>query len=291
MRHQRVICLGILVVLAVLAHASPLPAQQKPSNIVELVYSKVGDRDLKLDLAMPREGKGPFPVVVCVHGGGWRMGNKREMRDWLEAFSKRGFVTASVGYRLAPEYVFPAQIEDCKTAVRFLRANAKAYNIDKDRVAAMGFSAGGHLVCLLGLTDAKAGFEGKEYLAESSKVQAVIDYFGPTDLPAFGSDESAQRSMIGPFIGAKFPENPTAHEKASPVRYVNKESPPFLIFHGTKDWMVPIEQSRLLTNKLKEVGANVKMIEVIGESHGWIGPASRRTSAQTVEFLEEHFKK
>jgi len=134
-------------------------------------------------------------------------------------------VAASVGYRLVPDATFPGQIEDAKTAVRFLRAHADKYAIDKKRVAAMGWSAGGHLACLLGLTDETCGFDGKECPGQSSQVQAVIDYFGPTDLAAFGKDELAQKGMLGPFIGAKYADNPAAHAKASPIQYVKKGRP------------------------------------------------------------------
>ncbi len=267
------------------------PTFAAPKVATDVVYGKVGERELKLDLARPAEGKGPFPVVVCVHGGGWRMGNKKDLRSWIELLAERGYVAASVGYRLAPDHVFPAQIEDCKTAVRFLRKHAESFQIDKDRFAALGYSAGGHLVCLLGLTDSTAGFEGTEHAGESSKVQCVVDYFGPTDLPGFAKDESAQRSMLGPLIGAKFGEKPEAHEKASPVKYVAKGAPPFLIFHGTKDWIVPIEQSRLLANKLKDVSVPTKLVEVPDEAHGWQGGAGIQTTRATLEFLAEHLKK
>lgn len=266
-------------------HKSKIPVQ------ADIVYAKVGDKELKLDLAMPTEGKGPFPVVVLYHGGGWRMGNKRDVRSWLPFLAEHGYVAASVGYRLAPDFTFPSQIEDAKMAVRFLRANAEKYQIDKDRVAALGWSAGGHLSCLLGLTDEKAGFEGKEYPKESSKVQAVVDFYGPTDLAGFANDATAQRGMLGPFIGAKFDENPTAHEKASPIKYVSKAAPPFLIFHGTKDLVVPIEQSRRLAAKLKEVGVSAKLVEVPGEGHGWNGPAGVETTEETIKFLDEKLKK
>lgn len=268
-------------------------AEPKSKALVQtdIVYTKVGDKELKLDLAKPTEGKGPFPVVVLYHGGGWRMGNKRDVRSWLPFFADCGYVAVSVGYRLAPDFTFPSQIEDAKTAVRFLRANAEKYQINKDRFAAMGWSAGGHLSCLLGLTDEKAGFEGTEYLRESSRVQAVVDYFGPTDLAGFAKDATAQRGMLGPFIGAKFDENPTAHEKASPIKYVSKAAPPFLIFHGTKDLVVPIEQSRQLAAKLKEVGVSAKLVEVPGEGHGWNGPAGVETTEETIKFLDEKLKK
>jgi acetyl esterase/lipase len=273
----------------------PLAFAAEPKSKIpiqtDIVYAKVGDRELKIDLCGPPDGKGPFPVVVLFHGGGWRMGNKRDVRAWLPFLAEHGYVAASVGYRLAPDHTFPAQIEDAKTAVRFLRANAEKYGIDKDRFAAMGWSAGGHLSCLLGLTDENAGFEGKEYPKESSKVKAVVDYFGPTDLAGFAKDATAQRGMLGPFIGAKFDENPVAHEKASPIKYVSKAAPPFLIFHGTKDLTVPIEQSRQLAAKLKEVGVSVKLVEVPGEGHGWNDSAGAETTEETIKFLDEKLKK
>src|SRR5262245_10335421 len=283
----------VVVILAlILGHIDPPScwAQDKPTLDLDVVYGKAADRELKLDLARPA-GKGPFATVVCVHGGGWRMGNKRDLRGWIELLAQQGYVAASVGYRLAPDSTFPSQIEDCKTAVRFLRANADKYGIDKDRVAALGYSAGAHLVCLLGLTDEKAGFEAKLYPHESSRVQAVVDYFGPSDLAAFGKDDSAQRSMLAPLIGKKYAEDSTAHEKASPIRYVTKDAPPFLIFHGTKDWVVPIEQSRLLANRLKDVGVPVKLVEVPQEGHGWSRPVVNRTTDETLKFLADHLKK
>jgi acetyl esterase/lipase len=274
----------------VLLVAAPAKAQPAITTSWDVVYARAGDRELKLDLARPTT-RGPHPAVVVLHGGGWRMGNKKDVRPWVEMLARRGYVAAGVAYRLAPDHVFPAQIEDCKTAVRFLRTNADTYAIDKDRVAAMGYSAGGHLACLLGLTDESVGFDGKLYPAQSSKVSCVIDYFGPTDLAGFGKDEAAQRSMLGPLIGAKFTEKPEAHERASPLTYVKRGTPPFLIFHGTKDWIVPIEQSRALANKLKDVGGSVKLIEVPDEGHGWAGRANVGTTEATLEFLAEQLKK
>jgi acetyl esterase/lipase len=266
-------------------------AQSKPKLDLDIVYARAGDKELRLDLARPAEGKGPFPCVVLFHGGGWRMGNKKDVRGWLTFLAEEGYVAASVGYRLVPEATFPAQVEDAKTAVRFLRSNADRYAIDKDRFAAMGWSAGGHLACMLGLTDPKCGFEGKECSDQSSRVQAVVDYFGPTDLSAFGKNDLAQKGMLGPFIGARFADNPAAHEKASPVKYVTKDAPPFLIFHGTRDWVVPVEQSRLLAEKLKDVKAPVKLVEVPGEGHGWEGKTNAETTRETLRFLAERLKK
>jgi acetyl esterase/lipase len=277
-------------VVALIAIVAPVWAEPKPALDLDITYAKVGDKELKLDLAKP-EGKGPFPCVVLFHGGGWRMGNKKDVRSWLPFLAEEGYVAASVGYRLVPDATFPAQIEDGKTAVRFLRANADKYGIDKNRVAAMGWSAGGHLACMLGLTDPKCGFEGKECSDQSSRVQAVVDYFGPTDLAAFGKDELAQKGVLAPFVGKRYADDPAAHEKASPVKYVTKDAPPFLIFHGRKDWVVPIEQSRELAEKLRDVRVPVKLVEVPLEGHGWDGKANGETTRETLKFLAEKLKK
>ena len=276
--------------LAVLLFAAPVVAQPANKLDTDVAYARAGDKELKLDLARPA-GTGPYPCVVCLHGGGWRLGSKRDLRGWIEFLADHGYVAASVGYRLAPGSTFPAQVEDAKTAVRFLRANAEKYGIDKDRFAALGYSAGGHLACLLGLTDEKCGFEGTECPGESSRVQAVVDYFGPTDLAAFAKDAAAQRGMIGPFIGARYDERPEAHDRASPLKYVTEDAPPFLILHGTRDGVVPTEQSRRLAVKLNELGVSYRYVEVAGEGHGWGGPTGAMTTGETVRFLARVLKK
>jgi dipeptidyl aminopeptidase/acylaminoacyl peptidase len=144
---------------------------------------------------------------------------------------------------------------------------------------------------LLGLADETCGFEGKGCPEESSRVQAVVDYFGPTDLTGFAKDASAQRGIFGPLIGAKYPENPKAHERASPVKYVSKAAPPFLIFHGTKDGIVPIEQSRELADRLKEARVSYRLIEVPDEGHGWSGRAGAITTEETLQFLDSKLKR
>lgn len=290
--------LAFLTLVAFLLHTSSSIGAEKPRIELDIPYAKVphsngkDEKELKLDLAIP-EGKGPFPLVVVVHGGAWRMGNKKDVRSWISLLAEQGFVAASVSYRLAPDYVFPAQIEDVKTAVRFLRSQKAKYKINPDKVGALGFSAGGHLVALLGLTDAKAGFEGKLYPEESSEVQCVVDFFGPIDLTEFGKDDSAQRSMLAPFIGAKYSEKPELHLKASVTPYIHKKAPPFLIIHGDKDWIVPVSQSQNFAKKLKEEGVEVEYLEIRGGGHGWDGipQESFKSTKATLEFLTKHLKK
>lgn len=277
-------------IVALVGLAAPALAQTPPAVEVDIVYGEVGDAELKLDLARPA-GPGPFPAVVLLHGGGWRTGNKQDVRGWLPFLAAQGYVAASVGYRLAPGAVFPAQLEDAKTAVRFLRTHAKKYAINPEQVGAIGWSAGGHLAALLGTTDKAAGFEGSLYPDQSSRVQAVVDFFGPADLAGFAKNELAQTGMIGPFIGARYAKKPEAHERASPVNYVTRDDPPFLILHGTRDRVVPIEQSRELAARLAKAGVPVEVVEVADEGHGFTGKADAEATRKTLKFLAERLKK
>lgn len=288
---QRPLLTGLFALLL----AAPLSAQEKKFQVQmekDLIYGKGGQTELKLDLAMPKDGAGPFPAVVCVHGGGWRGGSRTDLTKTIEMLAGRGFVAVAVTYRLVPTAAFPAQIEDCKASVRWLRANAKKYKIDPDRIGAIGMSAGGHLVSLLGTTVKEDGLEGSGGNAEfSSGVQAVISFFGPSDLSERTWNPDLEKALIEPLVGGPFADRPELFKKASPVTYVRKGAPPFLLFHGTADKVVPVSQSRILAEKLKAAGASVKLVEIEGADHGWAGPKLLETIEQSVKFLEEQLKK
>ena len=308
-RRTRRTALALAALLAFLAapaavRAEPPDPISKPKLKVhtepDLTYYKVDGKEMKLDLAMPAEGKGPFPAVVCLHGGAWRMGSRKDLskpsvlfnkRSLIEELASEGYVAVSVSYRLAPDAKFPAQIEDCKTAVRWLRANANKYHIDPKRIGAVGFSAGGHLCCLLGCTDKSCGFEGSEYGECSSRVQAVVSFFGPTDLTYYSKDESAINAVFTPWLGCAFKDRPEVYKNASPINHVTKDDPPFLFIHGDKDILVPIDQSRTMCEKLKKVGVRAEMIEMKGQNHGWIGDPARRSTDATLRFFAEHLKR
>jgi acetyl esterase/lipase len=284
-----------LIVLSALVAATPAFAQESSTITVkkDVAYCKAGkDKDLRMDIAVPK-GNGPFPTVVCVHGGAWRqgLGKRQDLSAWIERLAGEGYVAASVSYHLLPDAKFPEPIEDCKTAVRFLRAHTEEYHIDKNMFGALGFSAGGHLVCLLGVAGKEAGFDGKEYADQSSKVQAVVSYFGPTDLSAYANDESAENSTFVPLLGGRFKDKPEAYKNASPINYVTKDAPPFLFVHGTKDWLVPIEQSRSMCKKLKDAGVSAEIVEIEGGSHGFDKADNRKATNSTLKFLAEKLKK
>lgn len=211
----------------------------------DVTYCTMEGVELKMDIRYPRSTDGRWPVAMYVHGGGWTGGDKKggAGAEDISGLQKAGFLVVSVNYRLAPEYKFPAMIEDVKCAVRFLRARAAEYNLDPDHIGAWGSSAGGHLVALLGLADESAGWDVGEYLEYSSRVQAVVDMFGPADLtvPFSGGYDNLKDTVFGGFDAAL----------ASPVTYATPGDPPFLILHGDKDELVPITQSETLLARLQ----------------------------------------
>ncbi len=255
----------------------------------DVVYSTEGGQKQRLDVYFPPDHvptKSPLrAAVLCIHGGAWRSGGKSDMAVFAEALAQKGYVSVCISYRLFdpekhPENVWPAQYDDAQRAVRWMRANAGQLWIDAGRIAAMGASAGGHLVALLGTTDTRAGLERPAYHGHSSRVNAVVDVFGPTDLTKdftrlkLGS--ATVQSLVDDFVGSKKPAAEIAQARlaASPVRYVDAKTVPFLIFHGAKDTIVPVEQSRLLEAALKRNGTACTYIEWEAEGHGLGAPGS-----------------
>jgi acetyl esterase/lipase len=282
--------LGVALILGTLTCAlyagqpDPFPIER------DVVYGKAGDVELKLDLAKPQEGHGPFPLVVCIHGGAWRAGSKAGYAGRLKELAKRGYVAASVEYRFCPLYKFPAQVEDVKCAVRFLRAHAKDYSIDPTKVAAMGDSAGGHLSLMLGLMDPADGLEGTGGNPEqSSKVQAVVNYYGPTDFTAAGMWTPVQIALVADFLGTKDATAPVA-KQSSPLTYVNQGDPPVLTFQGTLDPLVPVDGAKRLHEALRKAGVKEHLEIIEGGSHGFAGPVQQRTLKMAFEFLDETLK-
>jgi acetyl esterase/lipase len=283
----------LILLIAFLAVPAPVRADKsQPAARVErgLVYGKGGDKALKLDLALPR-GKGPFPAVVCIHGGGWRGGRRQDLSPLIGTLAAHGFVAATVSYRLSPAAKFAAQIKDCKAAVRWLRANARKYHNDPHHIGAVGFSAGGHLVSLLGTARKKDGLEGNGGNPdESSRVQAVVSFFGPTNFNTKDWSEDVERTFLIPVLGATYREKPELYRRLSPINYVSKDAPPFLFFHGTEDGLVGLRHSRQLAEKLKQAGVSAQVVELKGEGHGWGGKKLSQTIDQTIAFFDKHLK-
>jgi acetyl esterase/lipase len=282
---------------------SIVDAQRQDPNIEierDIVYSTVNDIELKLDLYRPkREEKTPLPTIVCIHGGGWKSGDKSQMKNVL-TFAQRGYVSASINYRLSGVAPFPAAAEDCKTAVRWLRANAEKYGIDTNRIGGFGTSAGGHLVLLLAYADKSAGLEGSGNENVSSQLQAVCSWFGPTDFTV-GHQQFQNGTGEGPlkFLGGKtMEEAPDVYKRASPLTYVTKSAPPTLMIHGDSDQTVPFSQSETLFKHLQDLGVDCSLIKVNNAGHGFkpvdgksIEPSMEEIFQKTNEFFDKQLKK
>src|SRR5262245_19821445 len=270
-----------------LTKAKAAAAPKLPDSVVyerDVQYGTAGDRALKLDVVRPREeSKEPRPVVVWIHGGGWSGGDKSSGLGLLLAFAARGdYVCFSVGYRLSGQAKWPAQIHDCKAAIRWIKSNAAKYNLDPKRIGVWGGSAGGHLVSLLGTSGDVKELEGNNGSPDqSSRVACVVDFCGPSDFPNFfqGRTVRSQGAIASPF-GGTIDEKKADAIAASPVTHVTKDDPPFLIVHGTVDDVVPIAQAETLYNALKKAGVDATFIKMEGGGHG-IGGAEigRRLAA------------
>ncbi|OGO37316.1 MAG: hypothetical protein A2W35_02425 [Chloroflexi bacterium RBG_16_57_11] len=223
---------------------------------------------LVMDIYLPQTSTGPAPVVVYVHGGGWMSGSRNDeiAKTFFGELTQRSFLVASLDYRLAPKYKFPAQIEDVKCAIRHLRANATQYNLDPNHIGAMGGSAGGHLVSLLGVTDPSLGWDVGMYPEQSSQIQAVIDMFGPMDIIALFKNSSIK---VGEQVFGVPNNSDPVLESYSPLAYITPDDPPFLILQGDLDSVVPVEQSLLLRDRLETTGVPVEFIIVKNAGHGW----------------------
>lgn len=248
----------------------------------DLEYIPGGGERNRLDLYLPGNTTNALPVIVWVHGGAWRAGSKENCP--ARRFVERGYAVASINYRLSQHAIFPAQIEDCKAAIRWLRARATEYQLDPDRFAAWGSSAGGHLVALLGTTGDTNLFDKGENLDQSSRVQAVVDWFGPTDFTQMSNvsltnapfDHDAANSPESLLIGGAVQENKDKAAIANPITYVSKADPPFLIMHGNRDNLVPYQQSELLRDALQKAGVPVTLKIIEGAGHGLGGPEVNR---------------
>ena len=259
----------------------------------DVPYVENGHERQRLDLYVPEKSEGELPLIIWVHGGGWQAGSK----DACPAINQatRGYAVASIGYRLSSHAVFPAQIEDCKAAIRWLRAHAKEHHLDAGRFGVWGSSAGGHLVALIGTSGEVKEFNTGANLDQSDRVQAVCDYFGPTDFVKFVStpnydSHATAMSPEAKLIGGAVMENKDRAARVNPITYVTKDDPPFLIVHGDKDPTVPINQSESLFEALKKTGVSAHFHTIHGAGHGGPGFAGKDIEEMVNAFFDAHLK-
>jgi len=274
----------------------PIPSGVKVEE--NITFAKVGPREIRLDLYRPEHPAGKLPTVVWIFGGAWAA-HARDVQSATGAFlATHGYAVASIDYRVSSEALWPAQIQDCKAAVRWLRANAGRYGLDSGRIGAWGASSGGHLASMLGTTGGVRELEGDEgNPGQSSRVHAVVDFFGPTDFLQMDAHHlpngmlhdkaSSPESLL---VGGPIQENKDKVQRANPITYIAKDCPPFLILHGEQDLLVPLHQSVLLYDALCKAGVNATFFKIAGAGHGGSEFDSPVVQAMVLAFFDQYLK-
>ena len=268
--------------------------QPVPPNVVvqrDIEYGNSGNRPLLLDLYSPKEVDMPVPGVIFVHGGSWKHGKKEDYRIYAIHFARLGYVVASIQYRLSREAPFPAAIHDVKAAVRYMRAEADSIGVDPNRIALAGGSAGGHLSMMVGYSADVPELDGHSgYSGVSSRVQCVVNLYGPTDMTTeYVQKISTTNTAVSDFFQGTFEEQPDTYAAGSPLNYVTNDDPPTLILHGTVDTLVPINQADILAKKLTEVGVPYVYDRLPGWPHSM--DVARSVNKRCRWYMERFFQR
>jgi len=279
-----------LAVISILIPAAPSFAADKARVHKDLEFANVDGHSLKLDIYLPAASKPP--LVVWIHGGGWRAGSKERCPvTWL---TEHGFALASISYRLTDKAIFPAQIHDCKAAVRWLRAHAYRFGYRTDRIAVAGSSAGGHLAALLGTSGDVEKLEGTVggHLDQSSRVDAVVDFYGATDFVLRSKTQpqraNAEGSVVHRLLGGGADEKVELAQLASAAFHVTPDDPPFLVLHGDRDKTVLLDQSQRIEQVYRAAKLPITLHVLKGSGHGGSEFFSRRQRELVVDFLNKH---
>ncbi|MDC0278989.1 alpha/beta hydrolase [bacterium] len=258
----------------------------------DLEFAKVDGHSLKLDLYLPAEANAP--LVVYIHGGGWKNGSKSSCHiDWL---SEEGYAVASISYRLTDKAIFPAQIHDCKGAIRWLRANAKRFGYSIKRIAATGSSAGGHLSALIGTSGGVESLEGTVggNLNQSSRVDAVVDFYGPTDFVLRSKTQPHRANEVGSVVyrllGGGADKKVELAKLASPVFHVTSDDPPFLVLHGNRDKTVLVDQSERIQAVYQAAGLSLSLRLLPEGGHGGKPFYQGESRSRVVAFLDQQLR-
>ncbi len=280
-----------IALVAVSSNGNQAGAQDDVTFEKDIEFSNPDNQHLMLNLARPK-GDGPFPAIICIHGGGFRAGTRAGYDGQCKTLAQHGFVAATIEYRLAPKYQFPAAVFDCKAAVRWMRANAAKYHVDPNRIGVTGGSAGGHLVQFLGVTGGVKQFEGDGGNPDqSSRVACVVNYFGPSDFTkSYGKSVDAAE-VLPLFFGGDLSSKRQQHIIGSPLYWVTPDAAPTLLIHGTKDPYVSYEQSAWILDRLIAAGVEAELFTVSGGGHGFRGEDAAKADAAMIAFFDRHLKK
>ncbi len=265
-----------------------------PDNVTferDVPYAEAGGAKLQLNLARPKGVAGPLPAVLCIHGGGFRAGSREGYNKLILTLAQRGFVAATISYRLAPAHQFPAAVHDTKAAVRWLRANAAKYGIDPERIGVTGGSAGGHLAQFLGVTAGVKEFEGADNPGFSSAVTCVVNVYGPSDFTkSYGKSVDAH-VVLPLWLGGDVETARAKHIQSSPLNWVTPNATPTLILHGTEDKYVAYEQAVWMRDRLTACGVPVELITLEGAGHGFKGADAEKAEAALLAYFEQRLGK
>ena len=295
--HTGAVLFTLAITAATLSWAQAQTARHPSEDLTEDVtlhrdieYARAGEKSLLLDIYLPKAESHP-PLVVWIHGGAWRKGSKGG-GGRIRWMTEHGYALADINYRLSQEAVFPAQIHDCKAAIRWLRAHAERYGYNAARIGVAGSSAGGHLVAMLGTSGDVKDLEGDlgGHLDQSSRVQAVRDMWGPTDFLQMGGRHNRPDSPESQLIGGPIQENKEKVAIANPITYVSKDDPPFLLLHGDKDGAVPISQSELFKQSLDKTRIAVEFRVLRGAGHGGRGFPTSKMNKMILTFFDRHLR-
>ena len=250
-------------------------------------FSKSGGETLQLNLAKPKVANGALPCVICIHGGGFRAGKRDSYDGLIQKLASEGFVAVTISYRLAPKHPFPAAIHDSKAAVRWVRANAAKYGINPEKIGVTGGSAGGHLAQFLGVTGDVPEFEGDGgSQGFSSKVQCVVNVYGPSDFTkSYGKSVDAAE-VLPLFLGGDLKTALPAHIRSSPLNWVTPNAAPTLCIHGTEDKYVAHEQAVWIVERLKSCGVEANLLTLPGAGHGFKGEDAEKADQALISFFK-----
>jgi len=268
----------------------PSLASAEPQVHRDVPYGTPESGPVRMDIYRP-EAPGPHPAVILVHGGGWIGGDKSGHRATGMMLARNGYVACAIGYRLAPQYRYPAAFDDCQRAVRWIRAHAREYDVNPKRVGALGDSAGGHLVGLMGVRGTRDNSD-PELARYSSRPDAVVAYYGAFELVRMWDIEMAHRQLTA-WLGGGPEGREKLYKETSPVAMVTRKACPFLILHGDADAVNPVEQSRLFHEALRCERVESTLLILEGAGHGWApeSPTGRKAEAAVLQFFQKHLRR